>query len=118
VCVKPNENEVAEGVETDFWVNPEHVYRDKSNELARITGRHVFCTRAAAGIYLAMPWLLSGDTGMGGGTTVRSYPVSGPIDVVGAGDSCSAGITCAMVSGATHEQAAAFGNLVASITIR
>ena len=39
-------------------------------------------------------------------------------DIVGAGDSCSAGITCAMVSGATHEQAAAFGNLVASITIQ
>jgi len=44
--------------------------------------------------------------------------VSGPIDIVGAGDSCSAGIACAMVSGATLEQAAAFGNLVASITIQ
>jgi bifunctional ADP-heptose synthase (sugar kinase/adenylyltransferase) len=46
------------------------------------------------------------------------YPVSGPIDICGAGDSCSAGITSAMVSGLTHEQAAAFGNLVASITIQ
>ena len=44
--------------------------------------------------------------------------VSGPIDIVGAGDSCSAGIVSAMVSGLTHEQAAAFGNLVASITIQ
>ena len=49
---------------------------------------------------------------------VPAYPVSGPIDIVGAGDSCSAGITSAMVSGLTHEQAAAFGNLVASITIQ
>ena len=44
--------------------------------------------------------------------------VSGPIDICGAGDSCSAGIASAMVSGLTHEQAAAFGNLVASITIQ
>jgi sugar/nucleoside kinase (ribokinase family) len=49
---------------------------------------------------------------------VPAYPVSGPIDIVGAGDSCSAGITSAMVSGLTHEQAASFGNLVASITIQ
>lgn len=118
VCVKPNETEVSGSVETDFWVNPEHVYRDKSNELARITGRHVFCTRAAAGIYLAMPWRFTDGRGMGGGTTIPTYPVSGPIDIVGAGDGCSAGIACAMVSGTTHEQAAAFGNLVASITVQ
>jgi bifunctional ADP-heptose synthase (sugar kinase/adenylyltransferase) len=49
---------------------------------------------------------------------VLAYPVTGLIDIVGAGDSCSAGIASAMVSGLTHEQAAAFGNLVASITIR
>ena len=51
-------------------------------------------------------------------TSVQAYPVSGPIDICGAGDSCSAGITSAMVSGATHEEAAAFGNLIASITIQ
>jgi sugar/nucleoside kinase (ribokinase family) len=51
-------------------------------------------------------------------TDIPAYPVSGPIDICGAGDSCSAGIACAMVSGLTHEQAAAFGNLVASITIQ
>ena len=54
----------------------------------------------------------------GWGLLAPAYPVSGRIDIVGAGDSCSAGITCAMVSGATPEQAAAFGNLVASITIQ
>lgn len=52
------------------------------------------------------------------GTLLPAYPVSGPIDICGAGDSCSAGIASAMVSGATHEEAAAFGNLVASITIQ
>jgi sugar/nucleoside kinase (ribokinase family) len=49
---------------------------------------------------------------------IPAFAVNGPIDVCGAGDSCSAGIACAKVSGATHEQAAAFGNLIASITVQ
>jgi sugar/nucleoside kinase (ribokinase family) len=44
--------------------------------------------------------------------------VSGQTDIVGAGDSTSAGIACAVMAGATYEQAAAFGNLVASITVQ
>jgi bifunctional ADP-heptose synthase (sugar kinase/adenylyltransferase) len=47
-----------------------------------------------------------------------AYPVAGRIDEVGAGDSTSAGITCAVAAGANYEQAAAFGCLVASITIQ
>jgi sugar/nucleoside kinase (ribokinase family) len=49
---------------------------------------------------------------------IPAFPVNGPVDIVGAGDSTSAGITSAMVAGATPAQAAAFGNLVASITIQ
>jgi sugar/nucleoside kinase (ribokinase family) len=49
---------------------------------------------------------------------VPAYPVSGPIDPVGAGDSTAAGIACALAGGASLVQAAAFGNLVASITVR
>jgi sugar/nucleoside kinase (ribokinase family) len=49
---------------------------------------------------------------------VPAYPVSGPIDIVGAGDSTSAGIACALAAGAGLAEAAAFGNLVASVTIR
>jgi sugar/nucleoside kinase (ribokinase family) len=49
---------------------------------------------------------------------VPAYPVPGPIDIVGAGDSSSAAMACALASGAKAEQAAAFGNLVASITIQ
>ncbi len=68
-------------------------------ELGRRTGRPVFCTLGERGI-------------------VAADPVSGPIDVVGAGDSSSAAIACALGAGATLEEASAFGNLVASITIR
>ena len=44
--------------------------------------------------------------------------MSGPTDPVGAGDSTSAGIACAVAAGATFAEAAAFGNLVASITVQ
>ena len=46
------------------------------------------------------------------------YPVRGPVDPVGAGDSTSAGIACAAAAGLAPAEAAAFGNLVASVTVR
>ena len=81
--------------------------------LARQAGRPVFCTRGEKGILLADP-----ERGDAPPLLVAGYPVSGPIDVVGAGDSTSAGIVCARAAGATMEQAAAFGCLVASITVQ
>jgi bifunctional ADP-heptose synthase (sugar kinase/adenylyltransferase) len=82
-------------------------------ELARRSGRPVFCTLGERGILLADPRATPAYT-----VKVPGYPVSGPIDIVGAGDSTSAGIACAVAAGATLEEAAAFGNLVASITIQ
>jgi bifunctional ADP-heptose synthase (sugar kinase/adenylyltransferase) len=82
-------------------------------EFARRCGRPVFCTFGEFGIYLAKRE--AGGVRM---TDVPAYPVAGPIDVVGAGDSTSAGIACAVAAGATLEEAAAFGNLVASVTIQ
>ena len=77
----------------------------------------LFATDGAEGTVVA--WGESSDTDLAGSLlSVPAYPVSGPIDICGAGDSCSAGITSAMVSDATHEEAAAFGNLIASITIQ
>ena len=46
------------------------------------------------------------------------YPVSGPVDIVGAGDSASSGILLSLLAGATDMEAAAVGNLVASITVQ
>jgi bifunctional ADP-heptose synthase (sugar kinase/adenylyltransferase) len=77
--------------------------------LAQRAGRPVFCTRGETGILLAEGSRL---------TEVPGYPVAGPVDPVGAGDSTSAGIASAVAAGATFPQAAAFGNLVASITVR
>jgi bifunctional ADP-heptose synthase (sugar kinase/adenylyltransferase) len=97
VCVKPNEQEAAG-------------YPGGPEMFASENRRHVFLTLGERGISLINP--------NGGETYVPAYPVSGPTDIVGAGDSTSAGIACAIMAGATYEQAAAFGNLVASITIQ
>jgi len=108
VCVKPNEHECA--LEQAKYGIPrplEHPAQYMANGAERV----VFCTEGERGIIVARP---DND----GVHHIPAYPVSGPIDIVGAGDSCSAGITSAMVSGLSHEQAAAFGNLVASITIQ
>jgi rfaE bifunctional protein kinase chain/domain len=79
--------------------------------LAARCGRAVFCTVGEMGILIADP--VRGEE-----VAVPGYPVRGPIDVVGAGDSTSAGIACAAASGLTPPQAAAFGSLVASITVQ
>jgi bifunctional ADP-heptose synthase (sugar kinase/adenylyltransferase) len=106
VCVKPNERECYRTGQTDRLT--------AAAELLTRVGRPIFCTLGEQGIQLLTP---AGDR-PSEPKHIPSYPVAGPIDIVGAGDSCSAGITSAMVSGATHEQAAAFGNLIASITIQ
>jgi bifunctional ADP-heptose synthase (sugar kinase/adenylyltransferase) len=96
VCVKPNQREAA-------------AFPGGPAAFAKSLGRHVFQTLGEDGIDLYAP--------EGARTQIPAYPINGPTDIVGAGDSTSAGIACAVMAGATFEQAAAFGNLVASITI-
>src|SRR5207253_1653658 len=86
-------------------------WRAQVKRLAALAGRPVFCTRGEEGILLAEP-------GPGDVQLVPGYPVAGPIDSVGAGDTTSAGIACAVAAGLTLAEAAAFGNLVASITVQ
>jgi rfaE bifunctional protein kinase chain/domain len=82
-------------------------------QLAKRIGRPVFCTKGDQGILIVDPRSPSPQT-----REVPAYPVPSPIDIVGAGDSTNAGIVCALAAGAELEQAAAFGCLVASITIQ
>jgi len=77
--------------------------------LAKKTGRPAFCTMGEQGILVGN----AGESAIAPG-----YPVSGPIDIVGAGDAASSGIVSALLAGASELEAAAFGNLVASITIQ
>jgi sugar/nucleoside kinase (ribokinase family) len=101
VCAKPNEAECQRATGGDVGA------------LARLVGWPVFCTKGARGILVVDP-----RHNPAASTLVPAYPVSGPIDIVGAGDSSSAGIACAVAAGASLVEAAAFGNLVASITIQ
>jgi rfaE bifunctional protein kinase chain/domain len=82
-----------------------------AQQLARQAARPVFCTLGERGMLVARP----GAEAM---VIVPAFPVTGPTDIVGAGDSSSAAIACAVAAGANLEDAAAFGNLVASITIQ
>jgi bifunctional ADP-heptose synthase (sugar kinase/adenylyltransferase) len=79
-------------------------------ELSRRAAGTVFCTAGERGILVS--------PADGTARWVRAYPVAGPIDPVGAGDSASAALACASAAGASGVEAAAFANLVASITIR
>ena len=53
-----------------------------------------------------------------GATHLPAVHVDGEIDIVGAGDSTTAGIVSALCAGATRVEAGLIGNLVASITIQ
>jgi bifunctional ADP-heptose synthase (sugar kinase/adenylyltransferase) len=118
VSTKPNSSELRQ-----YFPEPEpiiptnsrnydasHIKLASPSRFSHQTGRPVFCTLGAEGIMLAESASRE--------TWINSYAVSDPIDIVGAGDSTSAGITCAVAAGTTYEQAAAFGCLVASITIQ
>ncbi len=84
---------------------------DVVKQMARQAGRPVFCTCGESGmLVIAAPQAAAVE--------VPAYPVAGPIDIVGAGDSSSAALACALASGANLAEAAAFGNLIASITIQ
>ncbi len=52
-----------------------------------------------------------------GSRWVKTKPVENPVDICGAGDSFSAGAATALLVTGSAEEAARFGNLVASITI-
>jgi bifunctional ADP-heptose synthase (sugar kinase/adenylyltransferase) len=111
VSLKPNETECVRAVRSGGRGG--ETAEAYASELARRAGRPVFCTCGERGILLADPRPASERA-----VLVPAYPVTGPIDIVGAGDSASAGITCAVAAGAHLDEAAAFGNLVASVTIQ
>jgi len=73
------------------------------------TGQPVFLTLGVDGILAFHE---------GGPTHVPAVPVTGPIDIVGAGDATLAGITAALCAGATVPEAAQIGCLAAVVTIQ
>ena len=78
--------------------------------LAERAGRAPFVTCGAQGIAC-----VCAD---GSKALVRAARQTGPIDVCGAGDSCSAGIVSALCAGADRQEATFVANLVAGVTVR
>ena len=108
VIIKPNRYEASAAAGMGEDPSPEEA-KQAASILSQRTGRPVFMTMDKSGIIVvdreeAHP--------------VPAVPVEGPIDIVGAGDSTTAGAVLALVSGATLPEAAAMGCLVASVTIR
>ncbi|MBI3863911.1 MAG: carbohydrate kinase [Planctomycetia bacterium] len=115
ILAKPNRSEMlsALGLSADVRESSaagalEEVRR-LAGELSRQIGGPVYATIGPDGILYA------------DGQSAQHIPgirVEGPIDIVGAGDSTTAGIVSALAAGATPAQAAHLGCLVASITIQ
>jgi rfaE bifunctional protein kinase chain/domain len=115
VLAKPNRSELLAAVhgekpggQSDWSASPSEI-APVARELSRRTGRPVYATVGPEGIVHVDQERTSHIPGV---------PVAGPIDIVGAGDSTTAGIVAALCAGATSEQAARLGCLVASITIQ
>jgi rfaE bifunctional protein kinase chain/domain len=77
--------------------------------LLSVSGRGVVVTDGPQGAYVAQA---------AGVQHVAGLPVRGPIDTVGAGDSVMAGLMAGLCAGASLAEAAALGNLAASLTIQ
>jgi rfaE bifunctional protein kinase chain/domain len=113
VSTKPNARELSRALGEASAHNPERL-DDCIRSLMSRTNSHIFCTRGASGIRLG----IRSPQDAADIVDVPAFRVTGPIDVVGAGDSTSAAIAVAVAAGAKLADAAAFGNLVASITIQ
>jgi rfaE bifunctional protein kinase chain/domain len=113
VALKPNEQECRAAVRTASRDGEGDALALTAELLSRQADRPVFCTCGDKGMLLAVPWRRGEPP-----ARLPAYPVQGPIDVTGAGDSASAGIVCAVAAGASLEQAGAFGSLVASVTVQ
>jgi len=90
--------------------------------VSRLAGAAVFATAGERGV-----WAIAGSgvaatgvaaTGESRPVHVPALRVSGPVDPTGAGDSFTAGSVLALAAGASLEEAALIGNLVASVTVR
>jgi len=112
LVLKPNDREAllgAYGEATDDGTVPLERAAAAGQALSARAGRAAFVTVGARGTLVCTSDRYS---------RVPAVPVRGEIDIVGAGDSTIAGISAALAVGATPEEAALVGNLVASVTIR
>ena len=111
VIIKPNKLEAArscgyEGTEEALTAEDAEGF---GAELVARNHRPAFVTAGPEGI------VVFDETGA---TRVPGIRVPSPVDIVGAGDSTTAGIVSALCAGASLQEAAVMGNCVASITVQ
>ncbi len=110
VCIKPNQREAMRVFDPDWEgsCSPQQA-REVGARLRQRTGKPVFVTVGEAGVLVIEPKRIS---------HVPAVPQRGDIDIVGAGDSTSAGTVSALCAGANLIESAQVGQLVASITVQ
>ncbi len=109
VAIKANVHEAVKETMPGISGFPDDaVVRRAVSELAHRTGKLVFVTAGARGIWVGGPEP----------ALVRGVNVKEPTDPTGAGDSATAGAVLALCAGASHLEAALIANLVASITVQ
>ena len=110
IMLKPNAREALRAVGTELGDNQLELDKVKAAGITLVqrTGKPVFVTVGAEGV------LVFTEEGL---RHVPGIPATGPIDIVGAGDSVMAGIAASLCAGAQPAEAALVGNLVASITV-
>lgn len=109
LIAKPNLAECLAAVGAAPGDKPLDAARAAGAQLLARTGRPVLVTLGPDGMLVVRE---------GGAAHVAGTRVSGPIDVVGAGDSAMAAIAAGLCAGASLEEAALLGNLAAAVTIQ
>ena len=110
--LKGNRTELlrAAGAVSDPGATTDQTVREAALLLASRTSSSVFCTMGEQGILVTQPLQTP--------QLVPGVQLTGPVDIVGAGDAATSGIVTSLLAGATPLEAAAVGNLVASITVQ
>ncbi|MEE2739702.1 MAG: PfkB family carbohydrate kinase [Planctomycetota bacterium] len=109
VWLKPNLEECIRAVKSFSPLEEYETPEEYALALAKHSETRLFCTLGEKGmIYCAGIHT----------TRLPGYSASRPVDIVGAGDSASAGILCGLCCGLSAQEAGTLGNLIASITVR
>jgi rfaE bifunctional protein kinase chain/domain len=106
--LKGNRHELAQMIGID--ADDAQALEQAVERLCERTGQTIFCTLGQSGMMVARP----GQSAQ----RVPAFPVAGPVDIVGAGDSATAGLVTSIVAGADPNSAAVIANLIASITVQ
>jgi rfaE bifunctional protein kinase chain/domain len=109
LVVKPNRQEACAAVHPGEPAHDAEGAIPCAAALSARTGRPVYLTLGDRGMALVTPRRAQ---------LIPTARLEGPLDIVGAGDSATAGIVSALCAGATLEEAGIVGNVVASITVQ